>query len=413
MDHRRLAVRVSDVERVLDKYQSPILGSNFRATLPAGRAIRLLISLQGQDVVSLPALESTAYSLAHINSYELHKAYLPLFSEWGFVRIYENKIEETVKSRIDVLERAGKWWEQSNPHQVEELGVELFDRAAMAPVASDSAEKILQKFDKNVCDNTMTHLSQSNLVDRFKYKDSEWLYSPEIFGENYPKTVKYLQSQTQAEREEVFSIVEKVMEDQGIPHDTLKKKAKENIISQMAGAGLILGYPISFEGAVYPFYFTPDIRNRFDNEGRGEKFDLIKSGISHFQFAHRLAEQATGKLSFNPSVFLDRLLENGRAGDATAIGTDYELLVKTGLVKIEPTHGTQYRFLLPASKEKIADLEAIRDAFKEKWIVPKIDLSAMGIPNTVVPGDSIVYMSSKLIQGKELAREYAHEVFKL
>jgi hypothetical protein len=87
--------------------------------------------------------------------------------------------------------------------------------------------------------------------------------------------------------------------------------------------------------------------------------------------------------------------------------------VKTGLVKIEPTHGTRYRFLLPDSKEKIADLEAIRDAFKEKWIVPKIDLSVMGIPGTVVPGDSIVYMSSKLIQGKELAREYAHEVFKL
>lgn len=413
MDRKRLAVRVTDVERVLDNFESPILGSNFRATLPTGRAVRLLISLQGQDVISMPALESIAYTQAHIASFELHKAYLPLFSEWGFARIYDNRIEENVKSRLDVLETAGKWWEQSNPHQVEELGVELFDRAAMSPVPSDAMNKILLKFDEKTCQNTLTHLRQSNLVDKFQYKDVEWLYSPEIFGENYANTVKYLENQTQKERKEVFSIVEKVMGDQGIPHDTLRKVANEKLINQMSGAGLILGYPVSFEGATYPFYFTPDIRNRFDREGRGDKFELIKSGMSHFQFAHRLAEQSTGRLSFNPSIFLDRLLENGKAGNATAIGTDYELLVKKGLVKIEPTYGTRYQFLLPDSKEKIADLEAIRDAFKDKWIVPKMDLSIMGIPGAVVPGDSIVYRSSKLIQSKELAREYVHEVFKL
>jgi hypothetical protein len=328
MDRKRLAVRVTDVERVLDNFESPILGSNFRATLPTGRAVRLLISLQGQDVISMPALESIAYSQAHIASLELHKAYLPLFSEWGFARIYDNRIEENVKSRLDVLETAGKWWEQSNPHQVEELGVELFDRAAMSPVPSDAMNKILQKFDEKTCQNTLTHLRQSNLVDKFQYKDADWLYSPEIFGENYANTVKYLENQTQTERKEVFSIVEKVMGDQGIPHGTLRKVANEKMINQMAGAGLILGYPVSFEGVTYPFYFTPDIRNRFDREGRGDKFELIKSGISHFQFAHRLAEQTTGRLSFNPSIFLDRLLENGKAGNATAIGTDYELLAK-------------------------------------------------------------------------------------
>jgi hypothetical protein len=107
------------------------------------------------------------------------------------------------------------------------------------------------------------------------------------------------------------------------------------------------------------------------------------------------------------------LIENGKAGNATAIGTDYDLLVKKGLVKIEPTSSSRYQFLLPASKEKIGDLEVIRDAFKDKWIVPKMDLSVMGIPGAVIPGDSIVYRSSKLIQSKELAREYVHEVFKL
>ena len=121
----------------------------------------------------------------------------------------------------------------------------------------------------------------------------------------------------------------------------------------------------------------------------------------------------TGKLKFSPAVFLDRLIENGKAGNATAIGTDYDLLIKTGLVKIERTYGDRYQFILPTSKEKIADLEAIRDIFKEKWMVPQIDLSAMGIRGDVIPGDSIVYRSTKSIDAKTLSREFAAEVFKL
>jgi hypothetical protein len=70
-DRKRLAVRVTDIERVLENFESPVLGNRFRATLPAGRVARLLISLQGQDIISMPALESIAHQQAHINSLEL------------------------------------------------------------------------------------------------------------------------------------------------------------------------------------------------------------------------------------------------------------------------------------------------------------------------------------------------------
>jgi len=413
MDRVRLAVRVTDIERVLDNFESPVLGSNFRATLPSGRVARLLVSLQGQDIVSMSALESIAYKQVHISSLELHKAYLPLFSEWGFVRVYENRIEENVTSRSALLERVGTWWEKSNPNPVEKLAVELFDKTAVSPVPSESVNKIVADFDVGTSKNAFAHLSESGLVDKFKYRDDEWFYSPEVFGENYPETIKYLENQTQPERAKIRSIIEKILSDEGVPHGTLKNEVDERTINQMTGAGLLMGYPVSINGKNHPFYFTPDIRNRYDREGRGDKFELIKSGISHFQFAYRLAELSTGKLKFSPAVLLGRLLDNGKAGNATAIGTDYDLLVKTGLVKIEPTFGNRYRFILPDSKEKIADLEAIRDAFKEKWIVPQIDPSAMGIPGIVVPGDSIVFRATKAMQAKDLAREFAKEVFKL
>jgi len=413
LDRKRLAVRATDMERVLDQFESPVLGSHFRATLPTGRIVKLLVSLQGQDVISMPALESIAYKEAHITPFELHGTYLPLFQDWGFVRIYENRIEENIKSRQSILERAGRLWEESNPHPVEQLGIELFDKAALSPLPSDTINKTLSRFDELTCKSSLTHLRESGLVDQFQYKETEWFYSPEIFGENYSKTIKFIANQSQDERKRIYSVIESVLQDQGVPHSTLAQKSEENLINQIVGAGLLMGYPLSIGDSTHVYYFTPDLRNRYDREGRGDKFELIKTGISHFQFAYRLADARTGKLRFSPYIFLDKLLEKGTAGNATAIGTDYYLLVQKGLVKIERTYGTRYRFLLPDSEEKIADLETIRDSFKDKWIVPRIDLSVMGIPAGAIPGDSIVYRSRKVMQAKELAREFASEVFKL
>ena len=413
MDRTRLAVRVTDIERVLDQCESPVLGNNFRATLPAGRVARLLVSLQGQDIISMSALESIAHQQAHINALELQKAYLPLFSEWGFLRVYTDRVEENITSRSVLLEKVGKWWEESNPSPTEKLAVDLFDKAAMSPIPADTAEKIMSNYTEKAGTIAMVHLSQSGLVDKFNYNDAGWFYSPEVFGENYPTTIKYLENQTTGKRAQIWATIEKVLNDEGLPHDTLKTQTDELMINQITGAGLLMGYPLSISGKNCPFYFTPDVRNRYDREGRGDKFELIKSGVAHFQYAHRLAELATGKLKFSPSVLLDKLLENGNAGNATAIGTDYDLLLKKGLIKIEPTQSGRYRFILPTSKEKIADLEAIRDAFKEKWIVPQIDISSMGIPCKVIPGDSIVYRSTRAIQAKSLTQEFAAEIFKL
>ena len=116
MDRKQIAVRATDVGRVLDHYESPVLGTHFRATLPIGRIVRILVSLQGQDVVKMPVLESIAHKEVGITPLELHRTYLPLFQEGGFLRIYSDRIEETVKSREHMLKWAGELWEKLNPH---------------------------------------------------------------------------------------------------------------------------------------------------------------------------------------------------------------------------------------------------------------------------------------------------------
>lgn len=68
--------------------------------------------------------------------------------------------------------------------------------------------------------------------------------------------------------------------------------------------------------------------------------------------------------------------------------------------------------LLPDSREKIADLEAIRDSFEIKEVMPKADIESQGIPSeSVIGGDSITYRSKHFVKGRELARAYAKNIF--
>lgn len=127
MDEKNIATRISDIERVISQFDSPVLGSHFRATLPSGKAVRLLISLQGQDKINKSQLYSIAHSEVNISSYELDTSYLPLFQDWGFLTVFDDYVQEDIKNRDTVLNKVGKWWNLLNPHPVEQLALSLFD----------------------------------------------------------------------------------------------------------------------------------------------------------------------------------------------------------------------------------------------------------------------------------------------
>jgi hypothetical protein len=408
---KQLAVRASDITRVLDTAQSLVLGSHFRATLPTGKMVKLLVAIQGQEIIKNPQLEALAHREVGISALELHHVYLPMFQEWGFVRVFDTKIEDTVKDRSRVLERTGRYWEESNPHPVENLGIDVYNQTALSPIETEVIENMVEGYSEDHEASAMAHLTQAHLIDKMNFKDAEWYYSPEVFGENSEKVIKYIGSLTEGEKLEARTAVHQVTFNQGIPHSALSNSVPDQFASAMAGAGILLGYPMSIGNETEVFYFTPELRSRFETEGRGDKFELIKTGISHFQYAYNLANPSTGRLRFNPYVLLDKLIETGKAGDATAIGTDYSLFVQKGLVRIERTSGDRCRFILPDSKDKIADLIAIRDSFKDRILLPTIDYDCMGIQGDPHISDSLKFRSSRFIHGKNLAQNFMKDLF--
>jgi len=277
MNKRELATRISDLERVLSQYSSPVLGSHYRATIPTGKAIRLLISLQGQDRVNYATLNSIAHSEVGISSYELSSAYLPLFADWGFISVYDDYIEAEIESREKVLVRAADFWEEQDPHPVEKLSLNIYDITAKIPQTQDVTQTILDQYAASECDSCLLHLRGSALVDTFSFEDTSWYYSPEVFGENYKDVISYLSSQTDDSRNNINDLISAVTEDQGIPYNMLASRYGAQLPNQVAGVGILYGYPLAIGSDENTFYFTPDLRSRFEREGRGDKFEIIRS----------------------------------------------------------------------------------------------------------------------------------------
>lgn len=411
MDPLQSSLRINDIYRLLNILESDVMGTHYRATLPTGKLINLAVAIQGQNIIRLPALESIAQKEIGVNPLELKKVYLPVLQEWGFVRIFEKKIEENIPSRSSLLQKCVKFWEDCDPHPVEELSLDLFDKTALAPVEHSKIRNLFDAHDITVERSAWSHLNAVRLVDRFDNENVQWYYSPEIFGENYPKIISHLSNSNFRDRDEINIINEEIHSDQGLPQSYLARSHKSCLIKGIIGTGLALGCPLSFGGSSETFLFTPDIKNRYESIGRGDKFELIKLGIAHFQFASKLADPATGSLKLNPSVLLTKLLDKGKAGNASAIGTDYYPLVQKGLLGIEQLENGRFGFTLPLSKDKIADLEAIRDAFQSRTLMPSLSLDATKFDGNIDFGNSINTRSKYSIDAKQMTTDVLKEVF--
>jgi hypothetical protein len=71
--------------------------------------------------------------------------------------------------------------------------------------------------------------------------------------------------------------------------------------------------------------------------------DQVKLFVASIEYGVRYSEDFRLE---RPIAFVNRLLSEGTAGNATPVGRDYILLERQGIVTTEPTSGTKARFVL-------------------------------------------------------------------
>jgi hypothetical protein len=219
---------------------------------------------------------------------------------------------------------------------------DALDVAAHAEDADGSGE---------IAGNGMRHLVHTGLVRRIRTEDGrDVAYNPNVWVQGDEIAKAALRAADAKATGEVTALLEELGANPGMPaaHVTsTEKKWVDFAVSQ----GLVQRSVIqTSDGMEQGFLFTPHLsRDPFGGtagDASGQVRQLVGSMIYAATFAaYRLR---------NPAAFLNRLIQDGEAGNVSSIGTDYPMLEKAGIVRVKPgfAHG---RFRLELLQSDVAE----------------------------------------------------------
>ena len=99
------------------------------------------------------------------------------------------------------------------------------------------------------------------------------------------------------------------------------------------------------DGAVRTFLTTPHFYEEIANEHGQDVCDRVKIFLDSIRNGQHFGSGGTGRI-LDPAVLLEALLNRGRIGPCTAIGTDYVTSEKAGIVKVERAFGSRCHLVL-------------------------------------------------------------------
>ncbi len=156
------------------------------------------------------------------------------------------------------------------------------------------------------------------------YHNSGYFYSPKLFKNINENTLDIL-SQYDITTNKIIEEMEKIQNCEAYPIEHLDDRIKKATI-EGAFKGVLL--PVTVE--------LSDTKKKdfiFINPKNMECGDLSYETAAYFRYNEIYPSFSKGRL-FSPSLFLNRLIKSGIAGDATSIGRNYFPIEIKGVVKI-------------------------------------------------------------------------------
>jgi hypothetical protein len=159
-------------------------------------------------------------------------------------------------------------------------------------------------------------------------------YNEYLWGDSIERTADALGRLRPDIKEGLVSLLDELHETEGRPV-SLIESANPDLVRFAAENGIIEQTDIvTVDGRSASFSFTPRMRGfGVAKDDVPDDLDQIRLVIASFQFAKY---HATPTRLDNPVGFLTRLIEDGTAGRAAPIGTDYSALEKQQIVASEP-----------------------------------------------------------------------------
>jgi hypothetical protein len=176
------------------------------------------------------------------------------------------------------------------------------------------------------------------------------VFNPHVWGTGQVQIATFLSRLPPGERDAIMGIFEQASTRPGIRLDQIT--ASPALLTSARRVGLVQAATVrSSQGSRSRTYvFSPLMQAADDGVATTEALHLRKLFVAHILFGQEEAVPWGGKIN-DPTRLVGKLLDTGRVGPATNIGTDYLMLEGHGVVRVEPAGDTGMAYLRVLKRE--------------------------------------------------------------
>jgi hypothetical protein len=369
-------LRIISVAKALEAFQrgDPMISQYFGATLLAGHAGLFLSSLRGHRKLKWKKFRALA-AAAHIDAPALKITLVPWLKSGAFIEgtiVDDNS--DLLCNVLDyeaVLTATDKLFGSLDPTPEERAVLGIVDLGVQIPQLKSEILSSTALGTEEVIERATELATSYKIVNVLEGPDIQEpiVYSPLIWGDKISKAGKALSHLPPDRRDVLLKIVELVAGYQGMPYASavnwVTKEGEPDLIDFAVGVGLLDKTQILGGDAItQEFLTTPHIYGELAATQGKDVCDRIRLFLDSIRHGEHYGRWYTGKIT-DPAKLLTKLVDSGEIGPCTAIGRDYQLVEKAGVVNVKPSSWKPGQFVMELVQEDTVRL--VRDIVIQKF----------------------------------------------
>jgi hypothetical protein len=315
-------------------------------------------------------------------------------------------------SARDAIETTAKVFDQVGPSDHEQASIISLEKTFRLPhYRSELLEKIASAgFKDSVASATVDMQDSLQLVRASKEGLEPLYYNEYAFASGPQRVAKALKTLPDIDRHAVEQIQEIVEAAPGFPLDGLARKYSGDLLGMMEGVGLIDAVSVHSEFGEATFVTLPQLSGSsiVPPVLSADVFHKAKVLLSCLRFGELKSVYARGKIDTNAKMsnIVNKLNRGDWVGPCTAIGQDYQLLEKDGVIATKPARSGMYYMKL--RQREVGML--VKQMLEIKRVNPDIDIELQQLlkkqPNSyTIPEHRRSQMDAKQVIGVSKIRE--------
>lgn len=241
-------------------------------------------------------------------------------------------------------------FEESNREPFEDAVIELSEVTSDFPVTDSLAvEFISDKFGLTTGDarSTLKVSSEIGFFDTEKISKTENLiFNGNLFRrEDAIKVNAVLSTLTASDTQHLSEVNSRLNSSGCLPLSTVQSILGIKIFTQLHSIGMFDVSIVGNENGKSEFVTRPAAFSKFTNSIADDALDLAKALVASLTYGMTVSTYYRGRISAI-ALLMQKLIDGGTVGPATAIGNDYQALEYKGVIRVTPAHAGMYNMKL-------------------------------------------------------------------